>query len=247
MSEKNIVIWGATSGIAHAVSREYAKLGACLHLVGRNEERLKTLALDLKSYGAKGVTIGVGDLSKSDEQANLVEGAARALNSIDVSLVSYGILGSQDRADSDLKHAEEILSVNFNSTALLCLRLAERLKKQGSGVLAVIGSVAGDRGRQSNFVYGSAKAGLHAFLSGLRNRLFAHGVHVLTIKPGFVSTPMTAGFKKGLLWAEPEAIAPVIVQAISKRKDVIYVPFFWRFIMLVIRSIPERIFKKLKL
>jgi decaprenylphospho-beta-D-erythro-pentofuranosid-2-ulose 2-reductase len=247
MSEKNVVIWGATSAIAHAVSREYAKKGANLHLVGRNEERLITLSKDLRSYGAGRVSFGVGDLSRVESHPVLVEEARNLLQSLDVSLVAYGILGSQERALGDWGHAEEILLTNFNSTASLCLEISKVLRRQKSGVLAVIGSVAGDRGRQSNFIYGSAKAGLHAFLAGLRNRLYPEGVHVLTIKPGFVNTPMTSAFKKGLLWAEPQSIAPVIVRAIAGRRNVIYVPFFWRIIMQMIRSIPEGVFKKMKL
>lgn len=247
MNPRSIVVFGATSGIAHAVSREYALLGARLHLVGRNETRLNTLAQDLMSRGASGVTVHSVVLNLCEFHSEAVAEAKKQLGTINTALVAYGLLGEQDRAEREWGHASEILQTNFMSQASLCLRLADVMSVQKSGVIAVIGSVAGDRGRQSNFVYGSAKAGMHAFLSGLRNRLFRDGVHVLTIKPGFVDTPMTAAFKKGLLWATPEGIAPAICSAIERKKDTIFVPFFWRWIMFIIRSIPESIFKKLKL
>lgn len=143
--------------------------------------------------------------------------------------------------------AVEAIGVNFVSAASLLSHLANLMEKRRGGTIAVISSVAGDRGRQSNYVYGAAKAGLSAFASGLRNRLQKSGVSVVTIKPGFVDTPMTAHVKKGPLFATPEAVARGIVKAIDRRKDVVYVPGFWRPIMWLIRSIPERIFKRLSL
>jgi decaprenylphospho-beta-D-erythro-pentofuranosid-2-ulose 2-reductase len=144
--------------------------------------------------------------------------------------------------------AEAALLTNFTSTALLSLAVAAQLEKQASGCLAVISSVAGDRGRQSNYVYGAAKAGVTTLLAGLRNRLHRQGVRVLTIKPGFVDTPMTSDFRKGPLWASPGTVAGRIVRAIDAgAPDVLYVPGFWRLIMLVIQHIPEWLFKRLKL
>jgi short-subunit dehydrogenase len=125
--------------------------------------------------------------------------------------------------------------------------IADFFEKQKHGVITVISSVAGDRGRQSNYIYGSAKAGLSVYLDGLRNRLYSAGVAVVTIKPGFVDTPMTAHLKKGFLFASPEKVARDILRAIEKRKCVVYTPWFWRWIMFVIKSIPETIFRKLKL
>ena len=139
------------------------------------------------------------------------------------------------------------IDTNALSVIALSTLLAQDFAAQGSGTLAVISSVAGDRGRQSNYVYGAAKCMLDLFLQGLRNRLARQGVHVLTIKPGFVATPMTAAFPKGALWAKPEVIADGIVRAIAAQRDVVYLPGFWRLIMLVIRHIPEAIFKRLSL
>jgi short-subunit dehydrogenase len=245
--KQKVLIIGATSGIAHAVSRMYAKNGAKLHLVARNDQRLKALSEDLLAYGASAVTTESTDLCDSAQHGQIVANAQKSLDGIDVALMAHGILGTQELAETNWKEAHAIIDANYTSQVSLGLRIAEVMKMQKSGVIAVIGSVAGDRGRQSNFIYGSAKAGIHAFLSGLRNRMYPYGVHVLTIKPGFVSTPMTAAFKKGPLWAEPEGIAPAIVRAIETRKNVLYVPFFWKFIMLIIKSIPEFVFKKLKL
>jgi len=139
------------------------------------------------------------------------------------------------------------LQTNFTTVVSLLTLLANLFERQGRGSIAVISSVAGDRGRQSNYVYGAAKGALTIYLQGLRNRLAKANVHVLTIKPGFVDTPMTRDFKKGLLWVGPDVIARGIVKAIDKRKDVAYLPFFWRYIMFIIKIIPERIFKRLSL
>ena len=163
------------------------------------------------------------------------------------SILKYGSLGDQAACEASAAQTLTELNTNCISVISLLTLLANVMQKQGSGSLAVISSVAGDRGRQSNYVYGTAKGALTIFLQGLRNRLDQHGVHVLTIKPGFVDTPMTSDFSKGLLWVGPETIARGIVSAINKRKDIVYLPFFWRYIMLIIRLIPERIFKRMSL
>jgi short-subunit dehydrogenase len=138
-------------------------------------------------------------------------------------------------------------TVNGTATIALANRIAQKLEAQGSGTLAIISSVAGDRGRASNYLYGSAKAAVSTYLSGLRQRLTPHGINVLTIKPGFVDTPMTAAFKKGALWAKPDQVARGIVHAIDKRRSVVYLPRFWWAIMAVIQGIPEFVFRRIKL
>ena len=167
-----------------------------------------------------------------------------------VALIAYGSLTDSARSDSDVNYLAAELQTNFTSAALWAQTLAERMAADsaGGGTVAVISSVAGDRGRGSNHAYGAAKAGLTAFCSGLRARMAARRVHVVTIKPGFIDSPMTAHIsKKGALWATPEAVAAGIVRAIDKKRDVVYLPGFWRLIMLIIRHIPERIFKRLKI
>jgi short-subunit dehydrogenase len=175
----------------------------------------------------------------------LVSSAQAALGRIDIALISYGVLGDQATAQEDIQAAQEILNTNFLSPAMLTSVLAKNLELQRHGTLAVITSVAGDRGRRSNYIYGSAKAGLSVYLQGVRSRLVSAGVHVVTIKPGFVATPMTAHVPQGLLFVSAERIGKGIVRAVQTHRDVVYLPWFWRLIMIVIRTIPESIFKKL--
>jgi len=244
---KNMLILGASSAIAEKLAQAYAKQGHRLYLVARSQERLNHIADDLKVRGAGEVTALATDLSDTSGHGALVSAAVNKLGRLDLVLVAYGSLG--DQAACEASAAETLAELNTNCISVISLLtlLATAMERQASGCLAVLSSVAGDRGRQSNYVYGTAKGALSIFLQGLRNRLDRHGVHVLTIKPGFVDTPMTRDFKKGLLWVGPETIARGIVRAINKRKDVVYLPFFWRYIMLLIRLIPERIFKRMSL
>lgn len=245
---KRIVVFGATSAIAQACARIWAGRHDALFLVGRNAERLEAVAGDLEVRGAPKVEFLAHDLADLEAHERLVGRADEALGGIDVALVAHGVLGDQMLLREDISLAVESIHVNFVSAASLLSHLANLMEKRKGGTIAVISSVAGDRGRQSNYVYGAAKAGLSAFASGLRNRLQKSGVSVVTIKPGFVDTPMTAHIsKKGPLFAHPDAVGRAIVRAIDRRKDVVYVPGFWRPIMWVIRSIPERIFKRLSL
>lgn len=244
---KTIVIFGATSAIAKAVARLYAKEGNALFLVGRNEEQTQTLASDLKVRGAKAVHYALADLAKPEQHPPLIATIKQAFPKIDIVLIAHGVLPNQDACNQDAEKTIDAMTVNFISPISLLTLLANEMQAQGAGAIAVISSVAGERGRQSNYVYGAAKGGMSIFLQGMRNRLYAKGVAVLTIKPGFVDTPMTASFKKGALWAKPEQVARGIVKAIEKRRDEVYLPAFWKWIMLVIRQIPESLFKRLSL
>jgi len=244
---KKILIIGATSAIAREVAKIYAAQKCCLYLVGRNEENLHIVADDLRVRGAEAVEVLALELTDSTTHRKLIEQAEHFLQGIDTVLVAYGSLPDQPACEADPAQALRELNINFVSVVALLTQLANDMEKRGSGTLAVISSVAGDRGRQSNYIYGAAKGGLSIFLQGLRNRLALKGVQVLTIKPGFVDTPMTTDFKKGLLWVSAETVAQGIVRAIDKQRDIVYLPWFWWGIMLVIKSIPERIFKKMKL
>lgn len=244
---QKILIIGANSGMAEAVARLYAGRGAALHLLGRNAERLEALAADLRLRGAVQASHGLFDANDYAHHASVLDDAVHKLAGLDVALIAHGTLGDQKAAELDPAVALQELSANGVSVVSLATLLANALEAQGHGTLAVISSVAGERGRQSNYVYGAAKALVTAFTQGLRNRLAGKGVHVLTIKPGFVATAMTAHLKQGPLFASADKAARCIVQAIDKKKDVAYVPGFWALIMLVIRAIPEGIFKKLKL
>ncbi len=244
---KKILVIGATSAIAREVAKIYAAQECRLCLVGRNEENLQIVADDLRVRGAEAVDVLALELTDSATHQELIEHAEHFLQGLDIVLVAYGSLPDQPACEENPEQALRELNINFVSVVVLLTQLANEMEKRGSGTLAVISSVAGDRGRQSNYIYGAAKGGLSIFLQGLRNRLAPKGVQVLTIKPGFVDTPMTTEFKKGLLWVSAETVAQGIVRAIDKQRDIVYLPWFWWGIMLVIKSIPERIFKKMKL
>jgi hypothetical protein len=244
---KNILVIGATSAIAQQTIRLYAQQGANLLLMGRDTEKLHTLAEDAKIRGAQTAGFESLDVNDLDAHPKALERAYAALGRIDLVLIAHGTLPDQHACQAQVSTLLRELNTNAISTLSLLTLLANQLEKQGCGTLAVITSVAGDRGRQSNYVYGAAKGMVSTFLQGLRNRLFAKGVHVLDIKPGFVETPMTAHFQKGLLWAKPQTVAKSIVKAVDKKTHTLYTPFFWRPIMWIIRSIPESVFKRLSL
>lgn len=244
---RKVLLIGATSAIAQAVGRIYAQRGDAMLLVGRNEERLAAVARDLRVRGASRAEFALADLDQIDAHAQLVEAAWRAYGGFDVALIAHGLLGSQSEAERSTTALMSILTTNFTSAASLLTRLAAAFEAQGHGTIAAIGSVAGDRGRQSNYAYGAAKGALAIFLDGMRHRLSRHGVRVVTIKPGFVDTPMTRDFPKGPLWASAGRVAAGIVRAIDRGASVAYVPGFWRGIMLVIRALPEWILFKTRL
>lgn len=245
---RKILIIGATSAIAESTARLFATRGDALFLVARNGVRLQSIADDLKVRGAPRAAIATLDVTDFAAHAAVIEQAERELGGLDVALIAHGTLSDQNECQTSVDTLRREFDINAISTMSLLTELANRFEARKQGTLAVISSVAGDRGRQSNYVYGSAKAAVTAFASGLRQRLAKVNVDVLTIKPGFVDTPMTAVIpNKGALWAPPARVAAAIVDAIDKRRNVVYLPWFWRWIMLVIRHIPEPIFKKLKL
>ncbi|MGZ3456923.1 MAG: SDR family oxidoreductase [Archangium sp.] len=244
---KKVLVLGATSAIAQATVRLLAARGASLYLVGRNAERLEAVAKDAHTRGAARVETEAVDLDDLARHEALVERAAGALGGLDGALLAHGVLGNQAAAQRTFAEAEKVLRTNFLSAVSLLTPLANRFEAQQAGTLVVISSVAGDRGRQSNYVYGASKGALSVFLQGLRNRLTHAGVAVVTVKPGFVDTPMTAGMKKNALFATPEQVARGIVLAVDARKDEVYLPGFWGLIMFAIRTIPERVFKRMRL
>jgi decaprenylphospho-beta-D-erythro-pentofuranosid-2-ulose 2-reductase len=244
---RKILVLGATSGIAEATCRIWATQGASLFLVARNAEKLAAVAADLRTRGASYVDTSVADLDDTDKHPQLLAHAVNSLTGMDVAYLAHGILGDQANAEQDFNEAAQILYTNLMAPVSLLTWLANFCVQRRSGTLAVISSVAGDRGRKSNYVYGASKAGLSAFLAGLRNRVDREGVTVLTIKPGPTRTAMTASMPKSDKFADVDSVAESIVSAIDKHKDVLYVPYQWQPIMFVIRHLPERIFKKLNL
>lgn len=244
---KKIVIFGASSAIAAATAKIYATQGAEILLIARNAEKLEAVKNDLIARGAAKVQTIVSTLGETSGHKTLFAEIHLLQPEFDIALIAYGSLGNQQKQQVDFGEIKQELEINFISVVSLLTSLASYFSRKKSGTIAVISSVAGDRGRQSNYIYGAAKGALTITLQGLRNQLFPIGVHVLTIKPGFVDTPMTADVKKNFLFVTPEQIASGIVDAIEKKRDVAYLPWFWRYIMLIIRIIPEFIFKRLKL
>jgi decaprenylphospho-beta-D-erythro-pentofuranosid-2-ulose 2-reductase len=244
---RKVLIVGATSAIAEATARIFAERGDALFLVGRNPAALATIAADLRVRSSKEVGVAALDANDLDAHEPMLDQAEKFLGGMDTVLIAYGTLSDQKACERSAALTVKEIGNNAVSVAALLTSIAVRLEQRRAGSIAVISSVAGDRGRQSNYVYGSSKALVTAFLSGLRQRLYKVGVAVITIEPGFVDTPMTAAFRKGLLWAKPQQVAAGIVRAIDRSRAVVYLPGFWRPIMFIIRAIPETLFRRLSL
>lgn len=242
-----ILIIGATSAIAKATARLYAEQGQELFLVARNEERLLALANDLKVHGAGSVEHRALDLTDTRRHQQTLDQAFDVLQHIDLVFICHGSLPDQEACENNFELAQQEIHLNGLSVISLLTILASKLKTQGSGTIATITSVAGDRGRQSNFVYGSAKSMVSTYLQGLRGKLLPFNVHVTDIRPGLVDSPMTAQFRKGALWSTPEIVAQKIVKAIARKQHTVYAPGYWRIIMTMVCSIPEILFKRLKI
>lgn len=243
-----ILIIGATSLIASHCARIWAGRGADLVLLGRKAARLHDVAADLTARGATSVTCHIFEASDLASHANLLDQVFAGGKAPDITLIAYGELPDELACDDNPATAERQFTTNATSTIALVSALAARLKPVGQGTIAVMSSVAGDRGRASNAHYGAAKAAVSTFCDGLRARLHGTGIHILTIKPGMVATPMTAGLSlPGLLVSPPDRIARDICRAIARRKAIIYTPWWWSWIMRVIRMIPEPLFVRLKL
>jgi short-subunit dehydrogenase len=243
-----VAIFGATSAIATEVARLMAKRGASLVLVGRSDERLQSLAADLRVRGASDVAFVATNLAAMDTYSDLVDRTWTKYGGLDAVLIAYGSLPDQTHVQDDPVAVADALWLNFVSVAALCAALALRFAEKRGGMIAVITSVAGDRGRGSNYVYGAAKGGLQRYLEGLRHRMRSCGVAVLDVRPGIVATPMTAHLgEDGLLWATPRVVAHDIVDAMVGQGGTLYTPWFWRPIMLAIRALPAAIFHRTRL
>ena len=245
---KRMLILGATSAIASALAREFALHKFDLILGGRDREELGALASDLRlRYEVGTETLLFDALDLQTHPSTLETSLSEMGNALEGVVVCVGYLGDQAKAQVNWDEARLILETNFTGCVSALNILANHFELKRTGFICAITSVAGDRGRQSNYHYGAAKAGLSVYLQGLRNRLFPAGVNVITVKPGFVDTRMTYGRPGLFLLASPESVAQGIFRAIVKGKSVVYLPWFWRPIMLIVRSIPETIFKRLKM
>lgn len=243
---RGVLVLGATSAIAQAVAKRFARDGRPMFIVARDQRKLDVVAAELKTQGSPKVIMFVADLADYSQHQLIISEATSTVD-FDTVLFAWGKLSDQKVCEANFSEALADLHTNFLSAVSLLTLVANQFEQTGKGVIAVITSVAGDRGRQSNYIYGSGKSALSTFLQGLRNRLHPRGVRVVTIKPGFVDTPMTAHLKKNALFASPEVVGRGIYNAIVKGKDVVYLPWFWFWIMLAVKHLPEPIFKRLKL
>lgn len=241
--QERVVIFGATSAIAVEIARAYAGRGARLFLVGRNAAKLSALVAE---FGDACVGSRAADLTDTSRSEELVRQARAALGELDVALIAQGLLGDQRASERDLSEARQIFDTNLLSVVALAIPLANYFESRAGGHLAVLGSVAGDRGRPRNYTYGAAKGALNIYLQGIRARLGGRGVGVHMIKLGPVDTPMTVEHKKTLLFARPPGVAHAIVRAIDAGRAEAYVPRFWWLIMRVVRCIPDRLFRRIR-
>jgi hypothetical protein len=245
---RKILVIGAGSAIAESTARLFAQRGDALFLVGRKAAVLESICADLRVRGAGAAGMRAMDANDFSAHEDMLNDAETFLGGLDTVLIAHGTLSDQKACESSVELTLHELTTNGSSFVALLTRIGSRFEQRKAGTIVVISSVAGDRGRQSNYVYGSAKALVTAFTSGLRQRLYPLGVQVITVKPGFVDTPMTAAFTKGALWAKPQVIATGIVSAVDRSAaTVLYLPGFWRLIMFVIRCVPESVFRRLKL
>jgi len=240
---KNVLILGATSDMAQAIAKRYAAEGGGLILAALEPDLLDPIAGDLRVRTQSPVTALAFDATDFSSHRTFYESLAQKP---DVVICVFGYMGDQMQARNDFEEVRRTIEINLTGAVSILNIVAEDFEKRGHGAIAGISSVAGDRGRQSNYIYGCAKAGFTAYLSGLRNRLAKSGVHVMTVKPGFCRTKMTENMElPAALTAEPEQVADAVFKGLRKQRNVVYTLWMWRYIMLIIRHIPEFIFKKM--
>ncbi len=244
---RKVLVIGGASAIAHEVEKLFANEGAALYLCDLKMNRLEAVRDDIIAHKKAEILLFEFDALDFDNHSAFFEKVLETAGEIDVVLIAHGTLPNQSDVQEDNLKAIREFNINGLSVISLSTLIANYFEKRGKGTLAVISSVAGDRGRASNYLYGSAKGAVSLFLQGLRNRLSSSDVKIITIKPGMVDTPMTANMPKNFLFAKPDAVANGIYDGINNGKDIIYVPKFWRCVMFIIKHIPEFIFKKLKL
>ena len=247
MRDQAILLIGATSSLARALAVLLVQQGAHLHLAGRDIDEVERIARDLHVRYHAAVSWDRFEAEDFTTHAEVLSSAKASMGRLDGVIVSIGLLGDQEHAQHDVEQVLRIIHANYTGAASILTHAANHFEAQQSGFIVGISSVAGDRGRQSNYVYGSAKGAFSLFLQGLRNRLSRAGVHVMTVKPGFLDTKMTFGQSGLFLVASPEKVAQAILRALRKRKHTLYTPWFWRGVMLIIRAIPEPLFRRMSL
>ena len=238
---------GATKGMGRALARRMAERGDALCLLGRDRDELDATARDLGARGARGsVSLAALDLAQPEGFGAALDAADVALDRFDALVVTAGDFARQEDLARHPDRLARLLHVNFTGTALLCQLAAERLAARGGGTVCAFSSVAGDRARRSNYLYGSSKAGLSAFLEGLGLAYADRGVRVVCVRPGFVRTGMTAGLPVPPFAGEPDAVAAPVLRAIDAGRPVVYVPGIWRWVMLAIRALPRAAMRRIR-
>lgn len=243
---KPVLILGATSAIARGTAAAFAKRGHALYLASRDMDELQRSAADLQLRYGVAVRYGRFDAEATDTHPAFLKHVLEEMGELDGVVLAFGYLGDQ-MAARDFSLGAKVIASNFTGAVSILSECASYFEPRKQGFIIGISSVAGDRGRQSNYVYGAAKGGLTVFLQGLRNRMFHCGVRVITVKPGFVDTAMTFGLPGLFLVASPQDVGERIARTPQKSADVVYLPWFWRYIMLIIQHVPEPIFKRLKM
>jgi short-subunit dehydrogenase len=245
MLNKSILILGARSDIAKAIAYKFAESGYDIQLAARNIKNMSMVKSDIKLRLSVAVSLHEFDVLNLDGYTRFIKSLPQLPN---IAVCAIGFMGDQNESEMNLQSATKVMRSNFEGPASIFALLANLFEKRGSGVLVGISSVAGNRGRAKNYVYGSAKAGYTSFLSGLRNRLDKKGIRVISVLPGYVETKMTEGIKlPKLITAHTDEVANSILKEIGGKKDVIYIRSIWRIIMFIICLIPEKIFKKLNI
>ena len=245
---KNIVIIGANSAIAEALAREYCRSAKKIYLLSRDTIKLRKVANDLRIRGNAEIFFSKVDVNKYEKHKSIIHKIFLKLSTVDLFIFASGSLAKQREIENSFEKIHHELSTNSIGIISLLSYIVPKLEVQkNNSVISVITSVAGDRGRKSNYIYGASKGLLSIYLQGLRGRLHKSHVHILDIKPGLIISPMTKSIKKNFLWRKPSEISSSIQKAIHTRKTVVYVPWFWKFIMIIIKIIPEKIFNKLNI
>ncbi len=245
MSDRSLwLVLGASSSVARAFARVAGEAGADLILAGRDIADIDRTAADARIRGGRQVEVRAFDATDHASHASFVAELPRRPFNV---FLAFGLLVPQHLIERDPLMAEQVIDVNYLGAVSILSRLAPRMAEEGQGAIVVLSSVAGDRGRPSNYVYGSAKAGLNAYLQGLRATYSAKHISVTTVKPGFMDTAMTYGIPGMFLVASPESCARACLRFAAKGRDVAYFPAFWWLIMAIIKAIPERIFKRLRM
>ncbi|MCB9603587.1 MAG: SDR family NAD(P)-dependent oxidoreductase [Sandaracinus sp.] len=240
----NVVFLGATKGMGSALSRRMAARGDRLALLGRTSSSLDEAARDLAVRGASDVSTHLCDLEKPEGFDAALDAAFAKLGHVDAVVVTAGLFATQDELEADPSLAERVTRVNFTNTVVFCEAARRRLLAQGGGKLCAFSSVAGERGRKPVVIYGASKAGLSRYLEGLDHKFRAQGLEVVTVKPGFVKTGMTAGLKPPPFAGEPDAVAETVLRALDRGDPVVYAPAPWALVMAVIRHLPRGVMRR---